>query len=92
MGCIRITKRQRIKDGITRYAVLRQFDPMRRIYICTDASGIAVGGVLFQYYGDRPCAIAYCSQRLNDTKKNYSVQEQECLGVKFTIDKFRAGR
>ena len=78
-----------LKMAITRYPVLRQFDPMRRIYICTDASGIAVGGVLFQYYGDRPCAIAYCSRRLNDAEKNYSVQEQECLGVKFTIDKFR---
>jgi len=78
-----------LKMAITRYPVLRQFDPLRRIYICTDASGIAVGGVLFQYYGDRPCAIAYCSRRLNDAEKNYSVQEQECLGVKFTVDKFR---
>ena len=78
-----------LKMAITKYPVLRQFDPMRRIYICTDASGIAVGGVLFQYYGDRPCAIAYCSRRLNDAEKNYSVQEQECLGVKFTVDKFR---
>jgi hypothetical protein len=25
----------------------------------------------------------------NDAEKNYSVQEQECLGVKFTVDKFR---
>jgi hypothetical protein len=46
-----------LKMAITRYPVLRQFDPMRRIYICTDASGIEVGGVLFQYYGERPpCA------------------------------------
>ena len=43
-----------LKKAITKYPILRQFDPQRRIFLCTDASAFAIGGVLWQRYGEDP--------------------------------------
>jgi hypothetical protein len=40
-----------LKKAITKYPILRQFDPQRSIFLCTDAIAFAIGGVLWQRYG-----------------------------------------
>lgn len=53
--------------------------------ITTDASNIAIGGVLSQ--NDKP--IAYVSRTLNDHELNYSTIEKECLGIVWCLKQFR---
>jgi hypothetical protein len=72
-----------LKKAITQYPILRQFDPRRRIFLCTDASAFAIGGVIWQRYGENPLPVAYVSRRLNKHELNYSVQELECLAISF---------
>ena len=78
-----------LKKAITQYPILRQFDPQRRIFLCTDASAFAIGGVLWQRYGEDPLPVAYVSRRLNKHELNYSVQELECLAIVYSVKKFR---
>ena len=78
-----------LKKAITKYPILRQFDPQRRIFICTDASAFAIGGVLWQRYGEDPLPVAYVSRRLTKHELNYSVQELECLAIVYTVKAFR---
>ena len=49
-----------LKKAITQYPILRQFDPQRRIFLCTDASAFAIGGVLWQRYGDVTKKLNHC--------------------------------
>ena len=88
------TKRQSdavlaLKKAITRYPVLRQFDPSKQIYVVTDASDYAIGGCLFQYHDGKPCAVQYISRQLIPAERNYDVREKECLAVKHCLDKLR---
>ena len=78
-----------LKKAITRYPILRQFDPQRRIFLCTDASAFAIGGVLWQRYGENPLPVAYVSRRLTKHELNYSVQELECLAIVYSVKAFR---
>ena len=55
----------------------------------SDASAYAIGGALIQYYDDNPCAVAYVSRRLTPAEENYSVQEKECLAIKYCLSKFK---
>jgi hypothetical protein len=80
---------EKLKEAITKYPILRQFDPQRRIFLCTDASAFAIGGVLWQRYGEDPLPVAYVSRRLNKHELNYSVQELECLAIVYSVKKFR---
>ena len=78
-----------LKKAITKYPILRQFDPQRRIFLCTDASAFAIGGVLWQRYGEDPLPVAYVSRRLTKHELNYSVQELECLAIVYSVKAFR---
>ena len=78
-----------LKKAITKYPILRQFDPQRRIFLCTDASAFAIGGVLWQRYGEDPLPVAYVSRRLTKHELNYSVQELECLAIVYCVKAFR---
>ena len=78
-----------LKKAITKYPILRQFDPQRRIFLCTDASAFAIGGVLWQRYGEDPLPVAYVSRRLSKHELNYSVQELECLAIVYSVKAFR---
>lgn len=53
--------------------------------VTSDASNVAIGGVLSQ--NDKP--IAYVSRTLNEHELNYSTIEKECLGMVWCLKQFR---
>jgi len=79
-----------IKKALISYPVLRHYDPNRPVWVITDASDYAIGGVLAQKDDDGVLyAVAYVSRALHHAELNYSVQEKECLGIVFAVQKFR---
>jgi hypothetical protein len=58
--------------------------------VYVDASNVAIGSILSQKddsQHDHP--IYFADRQLNTTEKNYSVTEQEALGMIFSVQKFR---
>jgi len=56
--------------------------PKRKMRLETDAFGYAIGGVLSQQQEDsswRP--IAYLSQAMKETERNYEIYDQELLAI-----------
>ena len=54
-----------------------------------DASCDGIGGILFQRQGDSDRVIAYASQRLSKSQKNYSVTKLELLACVTFVTQFR---
>ena len=57
--------------------------------IQTDASGVAIAGVLLQDDGNgllRP--IAFCSRKLSETEQKYSASERELLAIVYAYEQF----
>ena len=79
-----------IKKALISYPVLRHYDPGKPVWVITDASDHSIGGLLAQKDGEGNLyAISYVSRALHHAELNYSVQEKECLGIVFAIQKFR---
>ncbi|HSN24100.1 MAG TPA: reverse transcriptase family protein, partial [Methylomicrobium sp.] len=58
--------------------------------IATDASNLAVAGVLFQTSSEgKPCPISFFSKKLTDAQRNWPVIEREALGVLTGLQKFK---
>jgi len=72
---------QRLKMLVTSAPVLRCFDKRHPIYLSTDASGYAIGGVLEQEDGQGRRPVAYFSQVLKIQEQRYSIRERELLVV-----------
>jgi len=72
---------QRLKMLVTSAPVLRCFDKRHPIYLSTDASGYAIGGVLEQEDGQGRRPVAYFSQVLKIHEQRYSIRERELLVV-----------
>lgn len=59
-------------------------------HIFVDASDVAIGSVLMQeQQAGWFCPIYYANCRLSVVEKNYSVMEWECLGMVYSVRKFR---
>ncbi|XP_047261910.1 uncharacterized protein LOC124895505 [Capsicum annuum] len=58
--------------------------------IMCHASGVALGADLGQKRGKLFHAINYANKALNGATKNYTVTQQEILGVVYAFEKFRA--
>ena len=56
----------------------------------TDASNVAIGGVLSQDQGNGLQPIAYYSKKLTGAPHNYATHEQELLTIIVAIKKWRA--
>ena len=79
-----------LKDAISKAPVLRIFDPNLPTSVETDASGFALGAVLFQTDANgesRP--VAFTSRKLNSAERNYPTHEQELLAVVHALKTWR---
>ena len=65
--------------------ILRLPDFTKQFMVTTNASLIAVGGILQQDQGDGLQPIAYASKKLNSTEMRYSAYERELLGIVWAI-------
>lgn len=79
-----------LKDAISSAPVLRIFDPDLLLIVESDASGYAVGAVLFQIDADgvaRPVAFTSC--KMNSAERSYPTHEQELLAVVHALKTWR---
>jgi hypothetical protein len=78
-----------LKSALTQAPVLRVFDPDLTVILHTDASDMAIGGVLLQKdkKGERP--VAYFSKTLSSAEINYTTQEKEMLAIIEALRKWR---
>lgn len=79
-----------LKSAVTQAPVLRIFDPALTTAVETDASGFAIGAVLFQTDNNgvsRP--VAFTSRKLTPAEKNYPTHEQELLAVVHALKTWR---
>ena len=74
-----------LKDAISKEPVLRLLDFGKPFEVHTDASNLALGGVLVQ----EGHPVAFESRKLNDTERQYSVHEKEMTAVVHCLDKWR---
>ncbi|XP_055599014.1 uncharacterized protein LOC129748419 [Uranotaenia lowii] len=79
----------RIKELLISSPILASPDFSRPFTIQTDASDVAVAGVLTQQHEDGECVIAYYSHKLSTPQKNYHAAEKEALAAILAIDAFR---
>src|SRR5665213_196378 len=68
---------QQLKDRLINVPILTNADPTKPYTVTTDASGIALGGVLSQ--DDKP--IAFMSRKLNSAEENYPIHELKHLAI-----------
>ena len=59
-----------------------------RFHFYSDTSKFATGSVLYQIQNGKPKLIAYVSERLPETAKNYSITELELCGLAINIASF----
>ena len=73
----------------TESPILAYADFKAPFVLCTDASGDGLGAVLDQVQDGQKRVIAYASQSLSRSERNYSVHKLEFLALKWAItDKF----
>lgn len=78
-----------IKELLTCAPVLAHFDPYAEIELHTDACSAGIGSCLIVRTGAAEQVLAYASRLLNGAESRYSVTEQECLAVVWSVKKFR---
>jgi hypothetical protein len=78
-----------LKKLLTTPPILKVPDFNKKFILGTDASIIAVGGVLSQEFTDGIHPICFTSKKLNEAEKNYATHEQECLAIIHCFKKWR---
>ena len=56
-------------------------DPQATFEVHTDASGFAIGAVLYQQVEGKLLPVAFHSRKLNAAEKNYHTTDQEMLAI-----------
>ena len=80
----------KLKNKMTNPPMLAISYPKWKMWLETDASGYAIGGVLLQLQEDnswRP--IAYLSKAINETKRNYEIYDWELLAIMKGLKQWR---
>ena len=79
-----------LKDSLTSEPVVTLAKPNRPMIIQTDASDVALGGMLMQEddEGQRR-VVCYFSHKFTAAEKNWTVGERELFGLVFALRKFR---
>ena len=77
---------QKLKEACTKTPVLAYADYKKSFQLNTDASELGLGSVLYQQQEDGTFrVIAYASQSLSKTEKNYSAHKLEFLALKWAV-------
>lgn len=80
---------EKCKDLLINDPVLKYPDFTKPFILNTDASGVALGAVLSQKFGNEIHPIAYASRTLNDTERKLSTIERELLACVWACQYFR---
>ena len=56
----------------------------------TDASGVGLGAVLYQFTDGKLTPLWFLSRKLNKAEKNYSSRDKEALAVVYALVKMEA--
>ena len=79
-----------LKESLTSEPVVTLAKPNRTMVIQTDASDVALGGMLMQDddEGQRR-VVCYFSHKFTEAERNWSVNERELFGLVYALRKFR---
>ena len=69
--------------------ILKLPDFNKTMFVQTDASSVAISGVLLQEFDGKRFPIAYVGRKLLDRETRYSVIKLECLALIYTMQKLR---
>ena len=61
----------------------------QQLIVTTDASDMAIGGILEQDFGSGLQPIAFSSRKLNATEIRFSAYERELLGIVWAIGQWK---
>ena len=78
----------RLRQMLIQAPVLSYPDFSKSFTIYTDAFEIGLGAVFSQEQEGKEHVISYASRSLNSAEKNYTVTDQECFAVVWTIKYF----
>jgi hypothetical protein len=77
-----------LKQLLTDKPVVVSFRPEAKHRLLTDASTIGIGGILEQLESDnRWHPVVYLSRKLDESERNYSATEIECLALRYCLEK-----
>lgn len=80
---------QNVRDALVTNPVLYSPDFEKIFVLQTDASEVGLGAVLKQEQGGELYPVAYLSRKLYPRETRYSVNEKECLTLKWALDSFK---
>ena len=80
---------ENLRKKLCEEPVLQYPDFTRPFIVTTDASGIAIGGILSQGELGKDKPIAYTSRVLNDAEQKYSTYEKEAVAILHAVTQFR---
>ena len=80
---------RQLKKCMTSEPILKLPDHTKEFIVQTDASGIAVSGVLLQEHDGRRFPVLYLGRKLKGAELNYPIVEQECLALVYSLDKLK---
>jgi hypothetical protein len=78
-----------LKEALTSAPVLAYPDPEKSYILDTDASLFGMGAVLSQLHDGKERVVAYASQSLSKTQRNYCATKRELLAVVTFVKHFR---
>ena len=85
---------EKVKKRMTTCPFISYSDPRLPYFLVTDASDVALGGILMQKKGEKYSVIATVSKLFSATERKWSATERECFAVLYCcrkLDYFLSG-